>query len=117
VTEILDSPLRLLDFPRGREVRVDVAFAAALQPDTKLVLAGRAGLDWALARCGTTSAPADLSITKSASPDPALVGGQVSYTLAVANNGPSQATGVNLTDTLPSTVIFDSAIATQGSCT
>jgi uncharacterized delta-60 repeat protein/uncharacterized repeat protein (TIGR01451 family) len=95
----------------------DVAFAAALQPDTKLVLAGRAGLDLALARYGTTSAPADLSITKSASPDPALVGGQLTYTLAVTNNGPSQATGVNLTDTLPSTVIFDSAIATQGSCT
>jgi uncharacterized delta-60 repeat protein/uncharacterized repeat protein (TIGR01451 family) len=95
----------------------DVAFAAVVQPDTKLVLAGRAGLDWALARYGTTSAPADLSITKAASPNPSLVGGQLSYTLTVTNNGPSQATGVTLTDTLPSTVIFNSAVATQGSCT
>ena len=46
-------------------------------------------------------AGADLSVTKSDSPDPVLVGDPLAYTVTVANNGPAEATGVVLTDTLP----------------
>ena len=59
---------------------------------------------------------ADLAITKSDSPDPVTVSQPLTYTLTVINHGPSAATGVTVTDPLPSTVTFVSASATQGSC-
>jgi uncharacterized repeat protein (TIGR01451 family) len=47
----------------------------------------------------TTSA--DLSVGKTATPDPATVGTPLTYTLTVANNGPDAATGVRLIDRMP----------------
>jgi uncharacterized repeat protein (TIGR01451 family) len=58
----------------------------------------------------------DLAITKSANPNPATVGGQITWTMVVTNNGPSNATGVTVSDPLPSEVSFVSASSTQGSC-
>lgn len=58
----------------------------------------------------------DLSITKSDSPDPVTVGQNLTYDVGVTNNGPSNATDVTLTDTLPEEVTFVSADAEQGSC-
>ena len=52
---------------------------------------------------------ADLSVVKSDSPDPVVAGTNLSYTLTVANAGPSDATGVALTDTLPAGVTFVSS--------
>jgi uncharacterized repeat protein (TIGR01451 family) len=60
---------------------------------------------------------ADLSITKSDSPDPVTVGGSLTYTITVKNNGPSGATGVTMTDSLPGSVTFVSATPSQGNCT
>ena len=65
----------------------------------------------------TVNPAADLSLTKSDSPDPVRVDEQLTYTLGVHNAGPQTATGVVLTDTLPGGVAFDSATPTQGSCT
>ena len=59
---------------------------------------------------------ADLSIAKADAPDPVLVGQALTYTLTVTNNGPSPATGVTLSDTLPDGVTFGSATPSQGSC-
>jgi uncharacterized repeat protein (TIGR01451 family) len=56
-----------------------------------------------------TQASADLAIDKTDSPDPATVGGQITYTLAVTNNGPSDASSVNATDTLPAGLSFASS--------
>ena len=64
----------------------------------------------------TTPAEADLSVTKSGTPDPVFVGNPLIYTVIVANSGPKQATGVVLTDILPTNVIFGSALPSQGSC-
>jgi uncharacterized repeat protein (TIGR01451 family) len=59
---------------------------------------------------------ADLSLTKTDSPDPVAAGGALTYTIKVANAGPDAATGVMVTDDLPNGVKFVSAIPTQGSC-
>src|SRR2546427_39659 len=53
-------------------------------------------------------AVADLSITKSASPDPVRPGGILTYTVSVANAGPSAAANVRMDDLLPSQTTFRS---------
>ena len=47
------------------------------------------------------TAEADLSIVKSASPNPVIAGDSLTYTLTASNPGPSDATGVMISDTLP----------------
>jgi uncharacterized repeat protein (TIGR01451 family) len=66
----------------------------------------------------TTVGPAaDLSITKSDSPDPVGVGEPLSYALSVHNNGNLDATNVSLTDNLPPGLTYQSATPSQGTCT
>ena len=57
----------------------------------------------------------DLAVVKRDSPDPVVAGQQLTYTLLVSNNGPSVATGVMLTDTLPDDVQFTSVRTSRGS--
>jgi uncharacterized repeat protein (TIGR01451 family) len=59
---------------------------------------------------------ADLSVTKTASPNPGQVGVPLSYRIIATNNGPAVATNVSVADTLPSGVTFVSATTTQGNC-
>jgi uncharacterized repeat protein (TIGR01451 family) len=59
---------------------------------------------------------ADLSVTKTDSPDPVKAGQNLTYTITVRNNGPDAATGVTLTDQLPRNAGFGSASTTQGTC-
>jgi uncharacterized repeat protein (TIGR01451 family) len=56
----------------------------------------------------TVTAPpsADLSVTKSDSPDPVTAGANLTYTLTVSNAGPSDAQTVSLADTLPTGTTF-----------
>jgi uncharacterized repeat protein (TIGR01451 family) len=63
----------------------------------------------------TIGASADIGIVK-AGPSTATPGSDVTYTLTVTNNGPSTATGVTVTDALPSGVTFVSATPSAGSC-
>jgi uncharacterized repeat protein (TIGR01451 family) len=56
----------------------------------------------------------DLALAMSADPSVALVGQNLTYTINVNNNGPNDASGVALTDTLPAGVKFVSATTTQG---
>ena len=58
----------------------------------------------------------DLAITKADAPDPVTVGGTLTYTLTVTNNGPDPSTDSTVTDTLPAGVTFVSATPSQGSC-
>jgi uncharacterized repeat protein (TIGR01451 family) len=60
---------------------------------------------------------ADLSVTKSDSPDPVTKGSPLTYSVVVTNSGPGSATGVQLTDRLPANAQFVSATSTAGSCT
>jgi uncharacterized repeat protein (TIGR01451 family) len=59
---------------------------------------------------------ADLSISKTDSPDPVLVDAVLTYTIQVGNLGPQAATEVVVTDDLPSHVTFVSASASSGTC-
>jgi len=60
---------------------------------------------------------ADLAILKSATPSPNVSDGDtLTYTLAVTNNGPANATDVTVTDPLPSNVTYLSVSSTQGTC-
>jgi uncharacterized repeat protein (TIGR01451 family) len=61
-------------------------------------------------------ASADLSITKSSSTPTAVAGTSFSYTLSVSNNGPSDASGVVISDTLPAGLSFRSS-GSSNACT
>jgi hypothetical protein len=63
----------------------------------------------------TNSIQTDLSVSQTA---PASVnnGQTFTYNITVTNGGGSGATGVTLTDTLPSTVTLQGAVPSQGSC-
>ena len=54
------------------------------------------------------AAVADVAVAMTASPSPVAVLGSVTYQITLTNNGPSPATGVVLTDTLPVGTLFAS---------
>jgi uncharacterized repeat protein (TIGR01451 family) len=64
----------------------------------------------------TLTPVADLSISKSDTPDPVNAGATLTYTLSVNNAGPSMATSVTVTDTLPGGVTFGNATGSGWSC-
>ena len=72
---------------------------------------------WAFVYHGEAPAIADLSVSKSDSPDPVIAGTGLTYTLKVANNGLSDATGVVLADILPPDVTFVSSTPGSSACT
>jgi uncharacterized repeat protein (TIGR01451 family) len=57
---------------------------------------------------------ADVSITKTDSPDPVIAGTELSYTVHVTNDGPSTADDVVVTDTLPDGTGFVSGVDLNG---
>jgi len=92
---------------------------AGLQWSGIAVLAGQSTTISDFVSFGTTPIsvnPHDLSIIKSASPNPVLVGSNLTFHLVVMNTGTLSATNVMVTDTLPANVTFVSATPSQGSC-
>jgi uncharacterized repeat protein (TIGR01451 family) len=66
----------------------------------------------------TVSNCADLSVTKTDSPDPVTAGNNLTYTITVMNNGPGTSTTVSLSDPLPASTTFVSlAIPAGWTCT
>jgi uncharacterized repeat protein (TIGR01451 family) len=112
---------------RGKGIALDGIGAVYLTGDTnsnqatfpikgELDTTQNLGFDVFVAKlCVTTCA--DVSVTKSDTPDPVTVGTNVTYTMTVTNNGPDIATDVELTDTLPGAVTLVSATPNTGSCT
>jgi uncharacterized repeat protein (TIGR01451 family) len=60
--------------------------------------------------------PTDLALTKSDSADPVVVGDNFTYTIKVQNAGANDASGVIVTDKLPTQVDYVSSSTTAGSC-
>ncbi|NOT61366.1 MAG: DUF11 domain-containing protein, partial [Acidobacteria bacterium] len=57
---------------------------------------------------------ADLELTKTASPGPVIAGsGTITYTITVRNNGPSDATGVRITDQIPANTTLNPVTTPQ----
>jgi uncharacterized repeat protein (TIGR01451 family) len=52
----------------------------------------------------TKVSPTDLTISQTANPSPATVGGNLTYTITVNNNGPEAVEDMNIADTIPATV-------------
>ncbi|HEX4950055.1 MAG TPA: SBBP repeat-containing protein [Blastocatellia bacterium] len=71
------------------------------------------GSDLFVAKLGVD---ADLAVTQTQLRNPVMVNSNQTYTITAANNGPSPATGVRISDTLPTGVSFVSATSSQGSC-
>ncbi|MGB2626054.1 MAG: C25 family cysteine peptidase [Candidatus Acidiferrum sp.] len=59
---------------------------------------------------------ADVSIVKTAAPEPVNQGTNLAYTLTVKNGGPAIAQGVVVNDALPAQVAYASSSASQGTC-
>ncbi len=62
----------------------------------------------------TVSTGADLVVLKTDSPDPVAVGGDVTYTFTVRNDGPQAAASVTLSDVIPANTTFVSITAAAG---
>ena len=62
----------------------------------------------------TVTTSANLSVTKTDSPDPVAAGADLTWTITAANAGPSDAQSVGLTDTLPAGTTFVSLTSPGG---
>ena len=88
---------------RGRLVVASCVTLALLGVGTSSARAGAAG-------------SADLSVTETGTPGILPGGADVTYGMTVTNNGPDEATGVILVDSIPSGLTLVSATASQGTC-
>ncbi len=62
----------------------------------------------------TVIAQADLAVSKTDSPDPACVNGDITYTISFANSGPGSGINTTVTDAVPANTTFVSAGVTSG---
>jgi uncharacterized repeat protein (TIGR01451 family) len=116
------APVPLFSMAPGDSVLVPVDYTPFEEGEDDGTLAVKSndpndpGIEVTLLGFGITE-NADLAITKSDSPDPAKVGSDLTYRITVTNQGPEPATGVTMTDKLPSRTSFVSVSTSQGSCT
>lgn len=86
----------------GTIVTSKITFRAVAGTTYYLAVAGDAGATGAVSLNWSLLEPvADLSVTVTATPDPAVAGSDVTYTATVTNNGPYMAESVLLNITLP----------------
>jgi uncharacterized repeat protein (TIGR01451 family) len=84
-------------------------FAVNLSNPSANVIIGKGQGRGTILNDDTSTTSADLGVLKAASSDTGNVGTNLTYSIAVTNTGPANATGVVLTDTLPADVAFVSA--------
>jgi uncharacterized repeat protein (TIGR01451 family) len=64
--------------------------------------------------CCPSGTSADVSLTLTDSPDPSVVGQNLTYTATVINNGPADASGVTMSMQLPASTSYFSTSVSQG---
>jgi uncharacterized repeat protein (TIGR01451 family) len=69
------------------------------------------------ATCSSANPQVDVSVTKTVSPTSLSTGDTATYTVTVTNNGPGDATGVEVVDQLPAGVSYVSDTPSQGTYT
>jgi uncharacterized repeat protein (TIGR01451 family) len=102
--------------PLTIEVTVDSSAAGALENEAE-VAADTADSDVSNNKkvvATTVVSSVDLSIGKSAEPDPAIAGALLTYNIIIDNEGPSDAANVTVSDTLPLSTTFVAASVVQG---
>ncbi|MDH3362377.1 MAG: DUF11 domain-containing protein, partial [Gammaproteobacteria bacterium] len=113
------------DLSNGSSATIDITVTAPATPQTVTNTAVVSAAEPDSDSADNTSAedtdvinppPADLELTQTDSPDPVVAGNSLTYVLTVSNLGPGPATLVELTDTLPAGVTFQSATPSIGSC-
>jgi len=62
----------------------------------------------------TLTPSADVSVTKTDSPDPVVVGNNITYTITVSNGGPSDAQSLSLSDAVPANTTLVSVTTPSG---
>jgi large repetitive protein len=88
---------------------VNGASVASAQSD------GNSGNSSSSASGVTVNAPsADLTIAKTTAATSAVIGSNITYSIALTNNGPDTATTVSMTDPLPSSLLFQSIAPPAG---
>jgi uncharacterized repeat protein (TIGR01451 family) len=100
---------------------VPPGFAGTSASNTATVTAAtpdpNTGNDSATAAIVVSPPQADVAVTKTAEPTTVIAGERVTYTLELSNaSGPSDASGVVLTDALPAGLTARSAVTDLGSC-
>ena len=86
------------------EVRGTISNAAQVSASTDDPVSANNGVS----ETTTVVARADVVVSMQEEPDPVIAGGTLTYTLTVTNNGPLDADGVWVTDTLPAGVTVSS---------
>ena len=96
----------------------DFANALALVGDGRIILAGSTPFNAGTNSCALVRYHLnDLAVLASATTNRVAVGDTLYYNILVENNRSGGVTGVRVTDSLPSSVQFESAFTGQGTCT
>jgi uncharacterized repeat protein (TIGR01451 family) len=103
-----NKTINIVVTPTAAGAITNTASVTATQTDSNT------GNNTATAQTSVAGGTSDLSVTKTANPDPALVDTNLTYTVVVTNGGPDAAGDVTLTDTLPAGVTY---VSNDSGCT
>ncbi len=114
-------------FAAGGSSSIVIAVTAPADPPSPFTITANATVSTTTAESDTTNndasetttltPEADLSVTKTDSPDPVDAGATLTYSVTVHNAGPSTAQSLSLSDNLPDSVTYVSATGTGWTCT
>lgn len=115
----LGSTLVTTNGSGNANINVILASATSLGEAVTATATDPSGNTSEFSQCVTVTAlgtGSDLQITKSDSPDPVVTGSNITYTIAVTNNGPDPDPGATFTDIVPAGTTFVS-LTSPGTCT